>query len=338
MTDFSPELAAPLLAAAVQAGTPILYATLGEILTERSGVLNLGVEGMMLAGALAGFVTSLGLNDPALGPWLGFAAGGAAGALLAALHAVVCLYFQGNQVVSGLALTIFGTGLTAFLGLPFEGKGAPGFTPAPLPLLGDLPFLGQALFSHDPLVYPAYLLPGLLAFMLRYTRWGLWVRMTGENPAAVAAAGLSPRRVRLAAVLAGGALAGLGGAYLSLAYTHLWTNGLTAGRGWIAVALVIFAFWRPWRAVTGALLFGGVMAFQLRLQAMGAALPSSLMLMLPYVMTILALVLASWRNQRHARRRSREDGDRSGRRWRSWRFGRVHDAPAMLGVNLEPED
>lgn len=328
MTALTPDLLVPLLAAAVQAGAPILYATLGEILTERSGVLNLGVEGMMLAGALAGFVVSQTLGLPGLGPWLGFLAGGAAGALLAALHAAVCLLFQGNQVVSGLALTIFGTGLTAYLGLPFEGKSAPGFTAAPLPFLGDLPLVGPIVFSQDPLVYPAYLLPGLLALFLRYTRWGLWVRMAGENPAALVAAGLSPRRVRLAAILVGGALAGLGGAYLSLAYTHLWANGLSAGRGWIAVALVIFAFWRPWRAVAGSLLFGGVMAFQLRLQAMGAALPSSLLLMLPYLMTILALCLAAWRNLRQARDRT------GGRR----RFGRVHDAPAMLGVNLEPED
>jgi simple sugar transport system permease protein len=297
-----------LLAAAVQSGTPILYATLGEMLSEKGGVLNLGVEGMMSVAALAAFLTAH-LTGSA---WLGLAAGGAAGACLALLHAVVCIGFLGNQVVSGLALTILGLGLTHFFGTPFIGLAAPGFSKFSLPLLGSLPVLGDILFRQDALVYLSYLLPAGFWFFLQRTRPGLAVRAVGEMPAAVAAAGLHPLRLRFFTAVAGGGLVGLGGAYLSLAYTHLWTNGLSAGRGWIAVALVIFAFWKPGRAVIGAYLFGGVMAFQLRLQATGTNLPSSLLLMLPYALTVLVLVFSAWR-------------------------GRAAGAPAALGVNIEPE-
>jgi simple sugar transport system permease protein len=302
------EILVPLLAAAVQSGTPILFATLGEMLTERAGVINLGVEGVMLCGAMAAFLASQATGQP----WLGVLAGGLAGALLASVHGAVCLLFQGNQIVSGLALTIFGVGLANFVGTPHVGQTAPGFDPLALPILQDLPGLGPVLFRQDALVYLSYLVPVLLALFLRRTRWGLAVRAAGENPRAAAAAGLKVGAVRLCAILGGGFLCGLGGAYLSLAYTHLWTNGLTAGRGWIAVALVIFAFWRPGRAALGAYLFGGVMAFQLRLQALGTDVPSSLLLMLPYGLTVLALALSSWR-------------------------GKVAEAPEGLGVNLEPE-
>ncbi len=298
-----------LLAAAVQSGTPILYATLGEILTEKSGILNLGVEGIMMVGALAAFLTALTTGSPALG----FVVGGLAGALLAGVHAAVCLGFQGNQVVSGLALTILGTGLANFLGTPFVGKSGPGFTAMPIPGLADLPLLGPVFFHQDVLVYLSYLAVPLLWLFLRNTRWGLDLRSVGENPAAAAANGLNVVVWRWIGTLAGGFLTGLGGAYLSLAYTHLWTNGLSAGRGWIAVALVIFAFWRAERAMLGAYLFGGVMAFQLRLQAAGTHLPSSLLLMLPYALTVIVLVLASWRQMRSA-------------------------MPAGLGINIEPPD
>ena len=299
----------PLLAAAVQSGTPILYATLGEILTERSGILNLGVEGIMLMGAFAAFLTSTLTGSPVLG----FLAGGLFGALLAGVHGVVCLGFQGNQVVSGLALTIVGTGLANYLGTPFVGQASIGFDVTPLPLLSQIPLLGPILFKHDPLVYISYLMPPLLWIYLRFTRWGLDLRATGEHPEAALAAGVRIMGCRWIGILMGGWLMGFGGAYLSLAYTHLWTNGLTAGRGWIAVALVIFAFWQPWRAFLGAYLFGGVMAFQFRLQASGTHLPSSLLLMLPYVLTIAVLVFSSWK-------------------------GRGDEAPAALGVNIEPPD
>lgn len=301
------ELMIPLLAAAVQSGTPILYATQGEILTEKAGVLNLGVEGMMIVGALAAFLTAKLTGQPLVG----FMAGGLCGAALAALHAMVCLWFIGNQVVSGLALTILGLGLAEYLGAPLIGQTAPGFGQLALPLLDRLPLLGPVLFQQDALVYLSLAVTPLLWLFLFKTRWGLSLRACGEHPDAAIAAGISVQRYRWLGILAGGALVGLGGAYLSLAYTHLWTNNLTAGRGWIAVALVIFAFWRPERAILGAYLFGGVMAFQLRLQAIGTHLPSSLLLMLPYGLTVVVLVFSAWK-------------------------GRRLDAPAALGINVEP--
>lgn len=303
------EILISLLAATVQSGTPILYATLGEIFTERSGILNLGVEGIMLVGALAGFLTARYSGNPVLG----FFFGGLFGMGLAGIHGLVCIGFNGNQVVSGLALTILGTGLANYLGTPFIGQSAPGFSPMALPLLSRIPILGRIFFHHDPLIYASFLIPPLMWFFFQYTRWGLGLRAVGEHPEAAAAAGLNISRYRWAGVLTGGFLAGLGGAYLSLAYTHLWTSGLTAGRGWIAVALVIFAFWHPLRAFLGAYLFGGVMAFQFRLQALGTNLPSSLLLMLPYGLTIIVLVLAS-------------------------RRGRGDKAPAFLGINVEPSE
>jgi simple sugar transport system permease protein len=302
------ELLVPLFTAAVQSGTPILYATVGEIVTERSGVLNLGVEGMMLVGAMCAFLASFATGSP----WLAFLAGGLGAMLFSCLHAVVCLWFQGNQVVSGLALTILGAGLANFLGTPFVGLAAPGFTPFSVPLLGDIPILGPIFFRHDALVYCSYFVPVIIWILLRRTRFGLALDAAGENPSAAKAVGLNVGRLRWAGILIGGFLVGLGGAYMSLAYTHLWTNNLTGGRGWIAVALVIFAFWRPGRAVLGAYLFGSVMAFQLRLQAAGTTLPSSLLLMLPYVLTIVVLLLSSIR-------------------------GKLNAAPGALGVNVEPE-
>ena len=303
------ELIIPLLAATIQSGTPILYATLGEIITERSGVINLGVEGIMLVGAFCAFITAQVTGNAVLG----FIVGGVSGALLAGLHGLVCLGFQGNQVVSGLAITIMGTGLANYLGTPYVGQSAPGFDPLPFPVLSKIPVLGMVLFHHDVLVYLAYIIPLILWLYLKFTRWGLGLRAVGEHPEAALAAGLGIVGYRWIGVVAGGCLMGFGGAYLSLAYTHLWTTGLTAGRGWIAVALVIFAFWQPWRAFLGAYLFGGVMAFQFRLQAMGTQLPSSLLLMLPYLLTIAVLVFSSWK-------------------------GSVNQAPAALGINIEPPD
>ncbi len=303
------DLLVPLLAAAIQSGTPILFATLGEILTEKSGVLNLGVEGIMIVGALAAFVCAKLTGNPLLA----FALAGVAGMVIAAGHGVVCLWFLGNQVVSGLALTIFGLGLADYLGTPLIGQTAPGFGKLSIPGLGALPILGPIFFQQDLLVYLSVGVVPLLWAFLNKTRWGLNLRAVGEHPEAAAAAGIDVLRYRWAGVLGGGFLVGLGGAYLSLAYTHLWTSGLTAGRGWIAVALVIFAFWRPGRALLGAYLFGGVMAFQLRLQAIGTHVPSSLLLMLPYALTVIVLVFASWKS-------------------------RQANAPAALGINIEPHD
>lgn len=303
------ELIIALLAAAVQSGTPILYATLGEMVTERSGVLNLGVEGMMLFGALAAFWFSLVTGQP----WLGFLMGGVCAALLASVHGLVCLGFQGNQVVSGLALTILGTGLANYLGTPLVGTQGVGFSSLSIPGLSSIPVIGPIFFSHDILVYISFVLPLLVWLFLKHTRLGLHLRSVGENPSAAATAGLNVVGLRWLGITMGGFLVGLGGAYLSLAYIHMWTNGLTAGRGWIAVALVIFSFWRPGRAVFGAYLFGGVMAFQLRLQAMGTDIPSSFLLMLPYGLTILVLILSTM-------------------------IGRGSAAPAALAVNVPPEE
>ncbi|GAB6177807.1 ABC transporter permease [Desulfobaculum senezii] len=305
-----PEMIIPLLAAAVQSGTPVLFATLGEMFTERSGVLNLGVEGMMMVGALAAFLTAKFTGSP----WLGLMAGGAAAAALGGIHALVCLEFLGNQTVSGLALTILGTGLANYLGTPFIGQNAPGFYAFDVPVLSTIPMLGDIFFKQDAMVYLSYCAPLLFWFFWHRTRTGMALTATGEYPKAAAAAGLNPVGLRWVGVLVGGFLVGLGGAYLSLAYTHLWTNGMSAGRGWIAVALVIFAFWRPGRAVFGAYLFGGVMAFQLRLQATGTNLPSSLLLMLPYALTIFVLLFSAMRGK-----------------------GKSSAAPAALGVNIEPE-
>jgi ABC-type uncharacterized transport system permease subunit len=301
------EFLIPLLAAAVQSGTPILYATLGEIFTEKSGILNLGIEGIMMFGALAAFVAAKFFGSPILA----FLIGGCAGAFLAGIHGLVCLEFQGNQVVSGLALTILGVGLANYLGTPFIGQAAPGFSPMPLPVLSKIPILGPVFFDHDPLVYTTYLIPPFMWAFFRYTRWGMGMRAVGEYPQAASAGGLRVVGYRWAGVLVGGCLVGFGGAYLSLAYTHLWANGLSAGRGWIAIALVIFAFWHPGRAVIGAYLFGGVMALQLRLQASGTHIPSSLLLMLPYALTVIVLVLSSWK--------------RPGT-----------EVPSALGINIEP--
>lgn len=303
------EILIPLLAAAVQSGTPILYATLGEIITERSGILNLGVEGIMITGALTGFLVAMITGNP----YLAFVAAGVAGSCAASVHGIVCLLYQGNQVVSGLALTILGVGVANYFGTPYVGMTAPGFDQLPLPLLSEIPVIGPIFFNQDLLVYVTYVIPVLMWIFLYNTRYGLNLRAAGEYPAAAIAAGLNVIGYRWFGILAGGFFMGLGGAYLSLAYTHLWTNNLTAGRGWIAVALVIFSFWRPGRAVFGAYLFGGIMALQLRLQASGTQIPSSLLLMLPYVLTVAVLVFSSWRR------------------------GKT-DEPAALGTNILPAD
>jgi ABC-type uncharacterized transport system permease subunit len=289
-------LAIAVLAAAVRAGTPVLFATLGEIFAERAGILNLGVEGMMLVGALAGFVTTVRTGNP----WLGVVAAGAAGGALSMIHGLLCITLRANQVGSGLALTIFGTGLSAALGRGYIGVPASGFHTAAVPGLSQLPVLGPVLFQQNPLVYLSYLLVPVAWFLLYRTRWGLDIRAVGEQPEAADAMGVNVARVRYTGVAVGGVLAGIGGTFLSTAYTSMWIENMTAGRGWIAVALVIFATWDPVRAVAGAYLFGGVNALQLNLQAAGTRLPIYLLLMAPYVFTIFVLVLAT---QETARKR-----------------------------------
>lgn len=283
-------LAVSICQAAVTAGTPILFAALGEILAERSGVLNLGVEGMMLVGAVSGFLVTVRTGSP----WLGVLGALVAGGLMALIHAVLCVGLRANQVVSGLALTLFGTGLSGYLGKPLIGVPAPStFRAVDVPLLGDIPFLGPVVFGHDYLVYTSYLLVPALWFFLYRTRPGLHMRAVGENPAAGDAMGINVAWTRYIYTVAGGVLAGAAGAYLSLAYAPTWLENMTAGRGWIAVALVIFAGWNPLVALAGSYLFGGVDALGLRIQAVGTVIPSFFLSMLPYVFTILVLLISA---------------------------------------------
>ncbi len=279
-----------VLTAAIPAGTAILYACLGEIITERSGVLNLGVEGMMLMGALGGVAVTMWTGQA----WFGVVGALVAGSLMASLHAILTVGFRANQVVSGLALTLFGGGLSAFLGRNLVGKAMPDkFTKIAIPGLSDIPWIGDILFRQDPLVYLSYFIAPALWFYLFKTNAGLHLRAIGENPAAADAMGVPVNWLRCVYVIVGGAFAGLGGAVISLSTNPGWTEGMTAGRGWIAVALVIFAGWNPAWAVLGAYLFGGVQAGQFQLQAVGVGVSSFFLNMLPYIFTIVVLVIAS---------------------------------------------
>lgn len=278
----------PLLAAAVIAGTPILFAALGELITERAGIINLGVEGIMLVGAVSGFMVAVTTGNV----WIGVLASMLAGGSVALIHAFLTITLRANQVVSGLALTIFGTGLSGYLGKSYIGIPLQNpFAAVPLGPLADIPFIGPIFFQQDALVYISYLLVVAVWFYLYRTRPGLNLRALGENPAAMDALGLNVFSLRYIYVVAGGALGGIGGAYLSLAYAPSWLENMTAGRGWIAVALVIFALWNPWRALMGAYLFGAIDALGFRLQVMGIHQISPFFLkMLPYVFTVLILV------------------------------------------------
>ncbi|MCR6545590.1 ABC transporter permease [Dehalobacterium formicoaceticum] len=285
-----------LLATAVTAGTPILLAALGEIITEKSGILNLGVEGMMLVGAVVGFMANVATQNP----WLGVLMALIAGGLMALMHAFLTITLRGNQVVCGLALTIFGTGLSGFLGKSFVGIPAPAsFKAFSVPLLGDLPLIGPIFFRQDALVYVSYLLVIVLALFLYKTRWGLSLRAVGENPAAADAVGISVFRIRYLSVIAGGMLAGLGGAYLSLAYAPSWLENMTAGRGWIAVALVIFATWNPVKCLVGSYIFGGLDALGFRIQTRGIDISPFFLQMLPYIATIIVLIFVSRETKTH---------------------------------------
>lgn len=293
MTDTA-LMTASILAAAIASGTSILLATVGEIFSERAGVLNLGVEGMMLTGALAGFAAAIHTNNP----WLGMMAGALAGGLLSLIHAFLCISLRGNQVISGLALTLFGMGTSGFYGRPFVGRPAPGFTAMHIPLASDIPFLGKVLFQHDPIVYLSFILVPLAWFFTYKTRSSLNLKAVGENPHAADSVGVRVIRTRYIYVAVGGLLAGSGGAYLSLAYTRMWVQNMTAGQGWIALALVIFALWNPLRAALGAYLFGGITALQLRLQAIGTNIPVHFLLIQPYILTIAVLVVISIRGRK----------------------------------------
>lgn len=277
-----------ILAAAVTAGTPILYAALGELITERAGILNLGVEGIMLVGAVSGFIAAVASGSC----WWGLLAAMLAGGAVAFIHGVLSITLRANQVVSGLALTLFGTGLSGYLGKSYIGMPVPQpFKVEPLGPLADIPYIGPILFQHDVLVYASYILVPLMSFFLYRTRPGLILLAVGENPAAADALGFKVFSLRHLYVILGGMLCGVGGAYLSLAYAPSWLENMTAGRGWIAVALVIFALWDPWRALIGSYLFGGVDALGFNLQVIGVSVPTFFLSMMPYLFTILVLTL-----------------------------------------------
>ncbi len=278
-----------LVASLMVAATPILLAAIGELVVERAGVLNLGVEGMMITGAICGFIIAHHTGSPYLG-FIGAAVGGAA---LSVLFAVLVLVLLTNQVVTGLALTLFGLGLSALLGQGYNGIKSPNFPDWDIPLLGDIPVLGPILFQHDPMVYVSLAITLAVWAFLKYTRGGLILRAVGENHDAAHALGYSVRRVRLLAIMFGGACAGLGGAYISLKIVPQWTDGMTAGAGWIALAIVVFASWKPGRLVIGAYLFGGVTGLQFNLQGARVPIPVEYLAMSPYIATILVLVLIS---------------------------------------------
>ncbi|HEY2967064.1 MAG TPA: ABC transporter permease [Casimicrobiaceae bacterium] len=279
----------PILVAAVAAGTPMVFAALGELVTEKSGVLNLGVEGMMLMGAVTGFAVAASTGNP----WLGAVGGMAAGAAMALIFAVLTLNLMANQVASGLALTLFGVGLSAFLGKPYESVSLTVAPPPAIPLLSQIPVLGPLLFNYHLLVYVSWVLFAAIAWFLYKSRAGLVLRSIGESPESAHAIGYPVIRIRYLATLFGGAMAGLGGAYLSEFYAPLWVEGMTAGRGWIALALVVFATWRPARVMIGAYLFGGVTIAQFFAQGAGISIASQFLSSLPYLATIVVLVFIS---------------------------------------------
>lgn len=279
---------APLIAAAMNAGTPLMLAALGLLINEKSGVINLGSEGMMLVAAALGFAITVQTGSSALG----FAGGAAAGALMAGLFAWLVVWLGANQVACGLALSLFGVGASASIGLPYVGATIQASSWS-VPFLADLPFVGPALFQHHPLVYGALALALLLSFFLYRTRAGLVLRAVGESPESAHALGYPVRRIRLAALLFGGACCGLAGAFMSLVYTPMWVENMVAGRGWIALALTPFATWRPLRVLVGAYLFGGITILTFHMQALGVPIASQLLSMLPYLATIFVLVLIS---------------------------------------------
>ena len=284
----------------VAAATPLLFAATGELVAEKAGVLNLGVEGMMLMGAVAGFAVTISTGSAPLG----ILAAALAGAAMGLVFAVLTLILLANQVATGLALTIFGIGLSALFGAGFVGMPVEPLPKLALPVLSDLPVLGPLLFAHDALVYLSIALTLGVGYFLRHTRGGLILRSVGESAESAHSIGHPVILVRTLATLFGGAMAGLGGAFLSLSYTPMWMEGMTAGRGWIALALVVFASWRPGRVLLGAYLFGGVTILQLHAQGLGGlGVPAQVFTMLPYLATIAVLTIISagpWRGRFHA--------------------------------------
>ncbi len=274
---------------AMVAGTPLLLATTGEIICERSGILNLGVEGVLAIGAVVGFIVTMTTGQP----WLGVLAAIAAGMAISIIHAFASVTLQANQVVSGLALTMLGLGLSGMLGKPYVGKPLPiKMEDWVVPYLSDIPWLGKILFSQSPFFYLAILLAGGSWFLLERTRLGIQIRSTGENPRATETQGVNVFRIRYLSVLIGGGFSGLAGAHLSLSYSSSWIEGMTAGRGWICIALTIFALWNPGRAIWAAFLFGFIFVVQYLLQPLGIS--PNFLAMLPYLSTLFILLIISF--------------------------------------------
>ncbi len=278
-----------LLAATFNAGTVLAIAALGLLINEKAGIVNLGAEGMMLCAAIAGFAAVVHTGNP----WIGFLAGMAAGAVLATIFGVLVIWLNTNQYATGLALSLFGTGFSAFAGIRYVQEKLPEQVHYAIPGLADIPFFGPALFQHHPLVYLTVLFMLALMGFLYKTRAGLVLRSVGESPESAHALGYPVRRIRMMAVVAGGALCGLAGAYLSVVYAPLWVEGMVSGKGWIALALTTFATWRPVRVLLGAYLFGGMTQLDFYLQGLGVEIPSQFLSMLPYMSTIVVLALIS---------------------------------------------
>jgi simple sugar transport system permease protein len=278
-----------LIAATLNSGTVLAFAALGLLINERAGIVNLGAEGMMLVAAVAGFAIAVHTGNE----WLAFGAGAIAGAVLAAAFGVLVIWLNTNQYATGLALSLFGTGFSAFAGIRYTQEKLGERTDFQIPWLADLPFVGPAFFRQHPMVYIAIALTVAIAWFLYRSRAGLVLRAVGESPESAHALGYPVRRIRLLAVIFGGALCGVAGAYISVVYTHLWVEGMIAGKGWIALALTTFATWRPARVLLGAYLFGGVTMLQFQLQGEGVQISSQFLTMLPYLATIFVLVLIS---------------------------------------------
>jgi simple sugar transport system permease protein len=283
------EQVALLVAATLNSGTVLALAALGLLINERAGIVNLGAEGTMLVAAIAGFATAVHTGND----WLAFGAGAMAGAALAAAFGVLVIWLNTNQYATGLALSLFGAGFSAFVGIGYTQEKLGEQHAFRIPGLADLPFVGPAFFRQHPMVYLAIALTIAIAWFLYRSRAGLVLRAVGESPESAHALGYPVRRIRLAAVVVGGALCGVAGAYISVVYTHLWVEGMTAGKGWIALALTTFATWRPARVLLGAYLFGGVTMLQLQLQGQGVQVSTQFLTMLPYLATIVVLVLIS---------------------------------------------
>ena len=283
------EISENIISGAIRAGTPVLYVVLGEIITEKAGIINLGVEGVMLISGLASVIVSFYTQEPLLGVLAAFLVGG----VLGSIHAVGSISFNANQIALGLAITFLGAGLSAFLGISFVGLKITSLDPLPIPFLNELPFFGKSFFAHDILVYFSFILIPIIAFIFSKTKYGIEIIACGEDPEAALKTGINVKRVRYLCTIIGSGIAGIGGAYLALVYTQGWVENMSLGRGLVGVGLVIFSFWSPWRAFPAVFIYGAAISIQLQLQARGANISQYLIGMVPYVAVIIALVFAT---------------------------------------------